>query len=64
MIDTYHLELAIMKEVVKKAIRIYSDERPHWSNHMFTPSEMHTKPLMNYRNYKTKNSSNLVVTTV
>lgn len=64
MIDTYHLELALMKEIVAEAIRIYNNDRPHWSNHMLTPSQMHCKALMNYRTYKTKNSRNRMVTTV
>ena len=64
MIDTYHLELSIMKKIVAEAIRIYNNERPHWSNHMFTPSQMHNTQQMNYRTYKTKYSSNLMATTV
>ena len=64
MIDTYHLELSIRKEIVAEAIRIYNNERPHWSNHMLTPSQMHKTQQMNYRTYKTKNSSNLMATTV
>lgn len=64
MIDTYHLELSIMKKIVAEAIRIYNNERPHWSNHMLTPSQMHKTQQMNYRTYKTKNSSNLMATTV
>lgn len=64
MIDTYHLELPLMKEIVEEAIRIYNNDRPHWSNHMLTPSQMHSKPHMNYRTYKIKNSSNQLATTV
>lgn len=64
MIDTYHLELSLMKEIVAEAIHIYNNDRPHWSNHMLTPSQMHCKAKMKYRTYKTKNSSNLMATTV
>lgn len=64
MIDTYHLEISLMKEIVAEAIRIYNNDRPHWSNHMLTPSQMHSKAKMKYRTYKTKNSSNLMATTV
>lgn len=64
MIDTYHLELSLMKEIVAEAIRIYNNDRPHWSNHMLAPSQMHSKAKMKYRTYKTKNSNNLMATTV
>lgn len=64
MIDTYHLELPLMKEIVAEAIRIYNDQRPHWSNNMLTPNQMHQEPNRKYRTYKTKNSSNPRATTV
>ena len=64
MIDTYHLDLPLMKELVKEAIDIYNNNRPHWSNHMLTPNQMHVKPNMKFKTYKTKNSSNLMATTV
>jgi putative transposase len=64
MIDTYHLDLPLMKELVKEAIDIYNNDRPHWSNHMLTPNQMHSKPNIEFRSYKTKNSSNLMTTTV
>jgi putative transposase len=64
MIDTYHLDIPLMKELIKEAIDIYNNERPHWSNHMLTPNQMHQKPNLNFKTYKTKNSSNLMTTTV
>lgn len=64
MIDTYHLDLHLMKQIVAEAIDIYNNDRPHWSNHMLTPNQMHMKSNMNFRTYKTKNSSNLSATTV
>lgn len=64
MIDTYHLELPLMKELVKDAIDIYNNDRPHWSNHMLTPKQMHINSNMKFKTYKTKNSSNLMTTTV
>ena len=64
MIDTYHLDLTLMKELVKEAIDIYNNDRPHWSNHMLTPNQMNSKPNIEFRTYKTKNSSNLMTTTV
>ncbi|MET3732449.1 hypothetical protein ABID46_002038 [Moheibacter stercoris] len=43
---------------------MYNNDRPHWSNHMLTPNQMHQKDNVKYRTYKTKNSSNLIATTV
>ena len=56
--------VSIMKKIVVKAISIYNNDRPHWSNHMLTPNQMHRQKNMNYKTYKTKNSRNLYVTTV
>lgn len=63
MIDTYHLDLQLMKALVKETIEIYNNDRPHWSNHMLTPKQMHVNPNMKFKTYKTKNSSNLTTTT-
>ena len=64
MIDTYHLDLSMMKKIVAEAIQIYNNDRPHWSNFMLTPNQMHTQKNMNYKTYKTKKiSSNLLATT-
>lgn len=64
VIDTYHLDLSLMKQIVEEAIKIYNNERPHLSNHMLTPSQMHQQRIMKIKTYKTKNSSNLFATTV
>lgn len=64
MIDTYHLDLTLRKEIVAEAIRIYNNDRPHWSNHMLTPNQMHQQANLKYKLYQTKNSSNLLATTV
>lgn len=63
MIDTYHLDLTLMKDIVKEAIDIYNQMRPHWSNSMLTPNQMHTQNEVKIKIYKTKNSSKLVPTT-
>ena len=64
MIDTYHLDISLMKEIVAEVIWIYNNDRPHWSNHMLTPNQMHVKPNIKFKTYKIKNSSNLMATTV
>jgi transposase InsO family protein len=64
MIDTYHLDLSVMKVIVKEAIEIYNNQRPHYSNYMLTPKLMHTQSKIQMRTYKTKNSSKINLATV
>jgi putative transposase len=64
MIDTYHQDLAIMKVIVKEAIEIYNNQRPHYSNYMLTPELMHAQSKIQMRTYKTKNSSKCDLATV
>lgn len=64
MIDKYNQDLDIMKRIVKEAISTYNEERPHYSNYMLTPDQMHVQNQIQMRTYKTKNSSKLLLTTV
>lgn len=64
MLDTYYLDLHIMKEIVKEAIHIYNTKRPHWSNDLLTPQQMHNQQTLKIKSYKTKNGSKLSSTTV
>lgn len=64
MIDKYSQKAEIMKQVVKEAIDIYNEIRPHYSNYMLTPNQMHIQNLIKMRTYKTKNSSKPELTTV
>jgi putative transposase len=63
-IDTYHLELPLMEKIVSEAIQIYNEYRPHWSNYMLTPQQMHMQNQVQMRTYKQKNSSRHKPTTV
>jgi transposase InsO family protein len=63
MIDTYHQNLEIMKIIVKEAIETYNNQRPHYSNYMLTPKQMHNQNSIQMRTYKTKNSSKSILTT-
>ncbi len=63
-IDNLHLTLPMMQKIVKEVIDIYNDKRPHWSNHMLTPNQMHQQCLVKMRTYKQKNSSSLEAATV
>lgn len=54
MIDKYNQKVTIMQKVVKEAISIYNEIRPHYSNYMLTPNQMHNQNLIKIRTYKTK----------
>lgn len=57
LIDTYHQDLSTMKTIIKETVHIYNSQRPHYSNHMLTPEQMHNQNKVQMRTYKTKNSS-------
>ena len=46
--------LHIKKEVIKNAIEIYNNFRPHLSNHILTPQEMHKQNKLQRKQYKSK----------
>ena len=64
MIDKYNRKAEIMKQVIKEAVDTYNEFRPHYSNYMLTPNQMHTQNFIKMRTYKTKNSSKPELTTV
>ena len=64
MIDKYHQDLSIMKQVVSNAISIYNQKRPHYSNHMLTPREMHQQNKLTMKTYKTKNRRKNILSSV
>ncbi|WP_428229473.1 IS3 family transposase [Flavobacterium sp.] len=53
-IDKFNLKLDVMKVLVKNAIDIYNNKRPHYSNYMLTPSQMHQQSVVKMRTYKRK----------
>lgn len=55
-IDKFHQKLSIMKVLVKNAIEIYNQKRPHYSNYMLTPNQMHQQNKIQMRTYKRKNT--------
>jgi putative transposase len=64
IIDTYHADLDIMTKIVKETIEIYNNQRPHYSNYLLTPTQMHSQSEIQMRTYKRKNSSRNEPTTV
>lgn len=57
VIDTYHAELGVIRKIVKEAIEVYNNQRPHYSNYLLTPWQMHNQCNIQMRTYKRKNSS-------
>ena len=55
-IDKYNKDLPIMKQIIKETVNIYNENRPHLSNHMLTPNQMHEQNKILMKTYKTKNS--------
>jgi putative transposase len=64
MIDKYEQNVEIMRIIVKEAVEIYNQNRPHFSNYLLTPNQMHQQNKLKIRTYKTKNNSNKNATTV
>jgi transposase InsO family protein len=56
-IDQYNKELPVMKQIIKETVNIYNEKRPHLSNHMLTPNQMHEQNKLKMKTYKTKNST-------
>ena len=63
MIDRYDLDLSSMKKIVNQAIAVYNNQRPHYSNHMLTPNQMHNQSQLKMRTYKSKRGSETKFTT-
>jgi putative transposase len=55
-IDKYNKDLPIMKQIIKETVNIYNEKRPHLSNHMLTPNQMHEQSKVVMKTYKAKNS--------
>ena len=44
----------VKKKLISDAIKIYNHKRPHLSNHMLTPMQMHEQNKLNRKQYKSK----------
>lgn len=51
-IDSYNLELSVIKKLIKQIVDIYNNFRPHWSNYMMTPNQMFNTQNIVFREYK------------
>ena len=53
--------LNLKKQLIKNAIDIYNNQRPHLSNQMLTPVQMHKQNILKRKQYKSKKLSNNVI---
>lgn len=51
-------DLDLKKKLIKSAIEIYNDQRPHLSNQMLTPIQMHAQNKLKRKQYKSKKLNN------
>ena len=58
-IDKYDTNLEIKTKLVQNTIKIYNNFRPHLSNYMLTPNQMHKQNKIKRKQYKTKKGSDI-----
>lgn len=63
-IDKFNIDLNTRKILVKQAVKVYNELRPHLSNHYLTPIQMHQQQKLIPKSYKKKNSTNANACTV
>lgn len=56
-IDKYNTTLEIKRKLVQNSIEIYNNFRPHLSNYMLTPNQMHKQKTIKIKSYKKKKGS-------
>lgn len=58
-IDKYDSNIEIKTKLVKNSIDIYNNIRPHLSNYMLTPNQMHKQNIIKRKQYKIKKGSDI-----
>lgn len=53
-IDQYDLKLDHIRMLVAESIQTYNQIRPHFSNYLLTPNEMHQQDELRMKTYKSK----------
>ena len=51
-IDKYDTSIEIKRKLIKNAVEIYNQIRPHLSNSMLTPNQMHQQSELTRKSYK------------
>lgn len=60
-IAKYDLDIRDKQKLIKEAIAIYNNERPHLSNYMLTPDQMHKQNKIAMKTYKSKKLVNEII---
>ena len=55
------MDFGLKKKLISNAIEIYNHKRPHLSNHMLTPMQMHKQSKLKRKQYKSRKLSNDVI---
>lgn len=53
-IAKYNSDLNVKQQLVKNAVEIYNQIRPHLSNYLLTPKQMHNQSTLKRKQYKSK----------
>lgn len=61
LVQTQHINLKTMQQIVAQSIIIYNTKRPHMSCEMLTPEQMHKQSKIKRKTYKKKISQQTVV---
>jgi transposase InsO family protein len=56
-IDKYDTSIEIKRRLIENSIEIYNNYRPHLSNYMLTPNQMHKQKSIKRKSYKSKKGS-------
>lgn len=60
-IAKYNIDLKTKGKLVDEAIKIYNELRPHLSNQMLTPNQMHKQSFLKRKQYKSKKLNNAII---
>jgi transposase InsO family protein len=60
-IDKFQQKRDIKRKIIKEAINTYNEIRPHYSNYMLTPNQMHEQGEIKMRTYKRKNTCKRII---
>lgn len=52
MIDRFDKSLETIKVLVKQSVDVYNEKRPHLSNYLLTPNQMHQQNKIKFKTYK------------
>lgn len=63
-IAKHNVDLTLKTNLIRNAIKIYNNERPHLSNNMLTPIQMHQQNVLKPKRYKSKNLNNKTIVQV